>query len=116
MRGGAHLTGIVQVRVVRDDCPLGGLWVRQLGGLIDGGVDGAGEGIASVGDRPMRRVPRVMRQFIIQRGRVAKGLGGVVFIHRVFWMEDKGRGRGRGCVGAVGRRRTGEGIYQMSEG
>lgn len=40
--------------------------VCQLGGLIDGGVDGAGEGIAWMGDRPMRRVPRVMRQFVIQ--------------------------------------------------
>ena len=80
MLGGAYL-GVVHVRVGGHDCPLGGLWIRQLDGLVDGGVDGASE---RIGHRPMRRVPRVMHHFIIQRGLVAKGLGGrVVFTHRV---------------------------------
>ena len=56
----AHLT-IAEVRVRGHDRPLGRLWVRQLGGLVYGGVDGASEGIARMGHRPMRRVPRVMR-------------------------------------------------------
>ena len=60
------LGGVVQVRVWRRDRPLGRLRICQLDGLIDGGVDGAGERIANVGDRPMRRVPRVMHHFIIQ--------------------------------------------------
>ena len=63
--GGAHLA-IVQVRVGGHDCPLGGLWIRQLDGLIDGGVDGASERIADLGHRPRRRVPRVMHHLIIQ--------------------------------------------------
>ena len=103
MRGSAHVA-IVQVRVGRDDRPLGGLWVRQLGGLIDCGVDGAGEGVAWVGDCPMGRVPRVMRHFIIQWRWIAKGLGGVVLVHRVLWVEDKGGGdggmEGGGCRGS----------------
>jgi len=33
---------VEQVRVGRGDCPLGGLWIRQLGGLIDDGLDRAG--------------------------------------------------------------------------
>ena len=49
MRGGAHFT-IEQVRVGGNDRPLRGLWVRQLGGLIDCGVDGASEGVTLVGD------------------------------------------------------------------
>lgn len=91
--GSAHLI-VEQVRVGRGDCPLGGLWIRQLDGLIDGGVDGAGERIANVGNRPMGRVPRVMHHFIIERGRVAKGLGCVVFTHRDLCGEDSGRGDG----------------------
>jgi len=83
MWGGAHLLAIVQIRVGRVECPLGGLWIRQLGGLVDDGIDGAGEAIGRMGDRPMSRVPRVMRQFIVQGRRVGKGLGGVIFIHRV---------------------------------
>jgi len=37
----AHII-VERVRVGRGDCPLGGLRIRQLGGLLDGGVDGVG--------------------------------------------------------------------------
>ena len=117
MLGGAHLA-VVQVRVGRHNRPLGGLWIRQLDGLVDGGVDGASERIANVGKRPMGRVPRVMHHFIIQRGLVAKGLGGVIFTHRDLWTEDKGRGGGwrEEGVGKWDDGGLGKRIYQRREG